>query len=132
MSRENVEIVRQAIEGFNQRDLDAATRNSHPDIEVDWSRSLGVEANVYRGSEATRRFWTTFFDAFDRIVVIPKELIEHDDSVIVCDETCMCGRDGIEVKARNVAVVTLRDGRIIRWRLCRDRTEALKAVGLVE
>ena len=131
MSQENVEIVRQAIEGFNQRDLDAATRHAHPDIEVDWSRSLGVEANVYRGREATRRFWATFFDAFDRMVVVPTELIEHADCVIVCDETRMWGRDGIEVRARNVGVVTLQDGRIIRWRLCRDRAEALKAVGLI-
>ena len=42
------------------------------------------------------------------------------------------GRDGIEIRARNVGVVTLQDGRIIRWRLCRDRAEALKAVGLEE
>jgi hypothetical protein len=37
MSRENVEIVRQAIDAFNRRDLEAATRYSVPEIEVDWS-----------------------------------------------------------------------------------------------
>ena len=130
MPEENVEVVRRAIEAFNRRDLDAVVRASHPDIEVDWSQSRGVEAGIYRGRAATRSFWSTFLEVFDRIVVVPEEFIEHGDRVIVEDRTRMWGRDGIEVQARNVAVVTLRDGRILRWRMCRDRAEALKDVGL--
>jgi ketosteroid isomerase-like protein len=130
MSQENVEVVRRAIEAFNRRDLDAAVRDSHPDVEVDWSRSRGVEAGIYGGREATRRFWSTFYGSFDRIVVTPEEFIEHGDHVIVRDRTRMWGREGIEVEARNVAVVTVRDGLIRHWRLCRDISEALKAVGL--
>jgi ketosteroid isomerase-like protein len=130
MSQENVETVRRAIEAFTRRDLDAV--ETHPDIEVDWSRSRGVEAGVYRGREATQHFWNTFLEAFDRIVTTPEEFIAHGDYVIVLDRTQMWGRDGIEVEARNVTVVTLRDRRILRWRLCRDRAEALKTVGLEE
>jgi hypothetical protein len=37
-------------------------------------------------------------------------------------------RDGIRVEARSVAVVTLRDVRIVEWRLYHARDEALKAV----
>jgi ketosteroid isomerase-like protein len=132
MSQENVEIVKRAIDGFNRRDLDAAGREVHPDVEVDWSRSQGVEAGIYRGRERTQRFWGTFLEMFESVVVEPYELIDHGDRVIVLDQTRMRGRDGIEVKARNVVAVTLRDGRIIRWQLCRDRAEALKAVGLTE
>jgi ketosteroid isomerase-like protein len=69
---------------------------------------------------------------FDRVVVTPEELIEHDDDVMVVDRTRMWGRDGIEVEARNAHVVTLRDGRIARWVMYRSRQEALKAVGLEE
>jgi ketosteroid isomerase-like protein len=130
MSQENVEVVRRAIEAFSRRDLDAI--ESHPDVEVDWSRSRGVEAGIYRGREETRRFWSTFYESFDRIVAVPEELIEHGDYVIVRDRTRLWGRDGIEVEARNVGLVTVRDGLILRWRLCRDRAEALKAVGLAE
>jgi ketosteroid isomerase-like protein len=132
VSQENVEVVREAIAAFSRRDLDGATRDTHPDVEVDWSRSRGLEAGIYSGRAATRRFWSTFYEAFDRIVVVPTEFIEHEDCVIVVDRTHMWGRDGIEVEAQNVGVVTLRDGQILRWRLCRDRTEALEAVGLEE
>jgi ketosteroid isomerase-like protein len=78
------------------------------------------------------RFWNTFFEVFDRVVVTPEELIERDDDVMVVDRTRMWGRDGIEVEARNAHVVTLRDGRIVRWVMYRSRQEALKAVGLEE
>jgi ketosteroid isomerase-like protein len=132
MSQENVEIVKRAIDGFNRRDLDAAAREFHPDAEVDWSRSNGVEAGVYRGRERTQRFWGTFLEMFESVVAEPYEWIDHGDWVIVLDKTRMRGRDGIEVQARNVTVVALRDKRIIRWQLCRDRAEALKAVGLEE
>src|SRR3954453_23562454 len=132
MSQKNVEAVRRAVHAVNRGDLDAAVRDAHPDVEVDWSRSRGVEAGIYRGREATQRFWNTFQEMFDRVVVSPEELIEHGDHVIMVDRTTFRGRDGIEVQARNVTVVTVRDGRVSKWRLCRDKDEALKAVGLEE
>jgi hypothetical protein len=48
MSRENVEIVRKAIDAFVDRDLDAAVRDNDSDVEVDFSRSQGIEAGIYR------------------------------------------------------------------------------------
>jgi ketosteroid isomerase-like protein len=128
----NADVVRRAIEAFNRRDLVAAARENDPDIEVDWSRSSGVEAGIYRGREAVSRFWNTFFEVFDRVVVTPEELIEHDDDVILVDRSHMRGREGIEVEARNAHVVTLRDGRIVRWVMYRSRADALKAVRLEE
>jgi ketosteroid isomerase-like protein len=110
----------------------AVARENVPDIEVDWSRSSGVEAGIYRGSAATTRFWNTFFEVFDRVVVTPEEIIEQRDQVIVLDRSHMWGRDGIEVEASNAHVVTLRDGCIARWVMYRSRAEALRAVGLEE
>jgi ketosteroid isomerase-like protein len=132
MSQENVEVVLSAIEAFNRRDLATATRDTVADIEVDWSRSSGVEAGVYRGRAATWRFWSTFLDAFDPILVTPEEVLVRGESVVVVDRTRFWGRDGIEVEAHNVFVVTLRDGLIATWTMYRDRAEALKAVGLEE
>jgi ketosteroid isomerase-like protein len=130
MSQDNLEIVRRGIDAFNRRDLDAI--ESDPDVEVDWSRSRGLEAGIYRGREAVHRFWATFHETFDRVVVVPQELIDHGDCVMVVDRTYMRGRDGIEVEAHNVCVATVRDGRVVRWRLCTDRAEALTAMGLAE
>jgi ketosteroid isomerase-like protein len=132
MSQENVEVVRRAIDAFNRRDLDAAIWDNDPDVEVDWSRSRGVEAGVYRGQEATRVFWNTFLDMFERVVVSPDEFIESGEHVLVPNLTRLWGRDGVAVEAHSVSVVTLRDGRILRWRLYQERAEALAAVGLSE
>ncbi|MEA2333652.1 MAG: hypothetical protein QOG40_142, partial [Solirubrobacteraceae bacterium] len=49
MSQENVEIVRRAIDAFIHRDLDAAVRHNDSEVEVDFSRSMGLEAGIYRG-----------------------------------------------------------------------------------
>jgi ketosteroid isomerase-like protein len=132
MSQENVEVVRRAIEAFNRGDLDGFARDADPEIEVDWSRSRGLEAGVYRGDGAAQRFVKTFFDAFEEVTVIPEELIEVGDHVVIANRARLRGRDGIEVQARSGQVVTLRAGRIVRWTLYQEKAEALEAVGLRE
>jgi ketosteroid isomerase-like protein len=130
MSRENVEIVRQAIDAFNDRDLNRAKLD--PRVVVDWSRSQGVEAGVYRGPRAARAFWETFHEIFDRVRVIPDQFVESGDQVFVPNLTRFRGRDGITVEAYSASVVTVRGGLILEWRLYRDRAEALNSLGLAE
>jgi ketosteroid isomerase-like protein len=132
MSRENVEIVRRAIDAFNDGDLDAALRDVDPEVEIDWSRSRGVEAGTYRGYEACRRFWSTFIETFDRVTITADEYIERGDHVVVPNRGRAWGRDGIEVATQSASVVTLRQGRIVAWRLYQEKSEALEAVGLRE
>lgn len=69
---------------------------------------------------------------FDRFLVEPTELIECGGYVLVVNRTRLWGRDGIEVEAHSVEVVSFSDGHIVRWRLYRDRDDALKAVGLAD
>src|SRR5690242_16629458 len=132
MSQENVDLLLMAIEAFNSGDLTAIGEMSLPDVEVDWSHSGGINAGIYRGTAETLRFWSTFFDVFDRLEVIPLELIEHGDLVILLEKTRMWGRDGIEVETHSASVASFRDGRIARWAMYRSRDEALKAAGLEE
>jgi ketosteroid isomerase-like protein len=137
VSQENVEVVRQAHEAFNRPDLgvfdlDAFYRLADPDLVVDWSRSNGLEAGIYRGEAATRRFWNTFFEAFERVVVEPLEFIEHGESVVVPHHFHAWGREGIEVEAHSTVVFNVRDGRIIELRLYRQTAEALRTAGLEE
>ena len=88
MSQENVEVVRRAHKAFshpgpNGFDLDVLYVHTDPDVVVDWSRSDGLEAGIYRGEAQTRRLWATFFEAFDQVVVEPLEFIEHGEHVVV-------------------------------------------------
>ncbi len=132
MSQENVEIVRRVIDAFNQRDLDAAGRYNDSSVEVDWSRSRGVEAGVYRGRAEVRGFWDAFLEVFDRVTIFPDEFLERGDHVVVPNRTDFYGRDGVKVQAHSVMVVTLHDGLVVEWRLYQERAEALEAVGLSE
>jgi ketosteroid isomerase-like protein len=127
-----VEIIRRGIDAFNRRDLDELLQTYDPDAEVDWSRSPGLEAGIYRGRQAVRDFWNTFLATWERVTVSVDEFIECGESVVVPSRTHFRGRNGIEVDAYGVFVVTLRDGRVVEWRLFGDRAEALEAVGLLE
>jgi hypothetical protein len=60
------------------------------------------------------------------------DVIECGEHVVVSNRTCLWGREGVEVEAPSVRVVTVRNGRILEWRLFQTRTEALMAVGLAE
>ena len=132
MSQENVEIVRRAIDAFDRRDLDAALRDVDPDVEVDWSRSAGLEARIYHGYQAAKDFWSTFLEMFDQISTTADEFIESGEHVVVALRSRGRGRDGIVVEAESVSVVTIREGRMVQWRLYPEKAEALKALGLAE
>jgi ketosteroid isomerase-like protein len=131
VSQENVQIARQAIDAFNQRDIDAAFRDADPEIVLDWSRSRGVEAGIYYGHEAVREFWSDLLQIFDPLIISPDEFIESGEHVIVPARTRMSGREGIKVEAHAAAVMTLRDGLIVNWCMYQETAEALKAVGLI-
>jgi uncharacterized protein len=132
MSQENVEVVRRVIEAWNRRDLDVALQDLHPDAEVDWSESLGVQRGVYRGIGEIRRFWEEWLDLFEEIDVRPEAFIDAGEHVVVPNRTYMRGRDGIEVDAGSTSVWSLRDGKIVWHRLYQEKEAALEAVGLPE
>jgi ketosteroid isomerase-like protein len=131
MSRENVELVHRAMEAFNRRDFDTVLQDVAPDAVVDMSRSQGPDAGVYVGRDAIRRFWTDLMEGFERAMV-PDEFIPHGDQVVIPLTLRMTGRGGIEVEAKSTTVATVSDGRLVRWTMYQDSSEALKAVGLEE
>ena len=64
MSRESVELARQAYEAFNRRDLDSVQRMFDPAVEVHDPPEMPDSA-IHRGLEAVRRDWEQTFDAFE-------------------------------------------------------------------
>jgi ketosteroid isomerase-like protein len=132
MSQENVELAQRSIDAYNRRDVEALRALDHPDIELDFSASRGVEAGVYRGVEAVLRLQRTYFETFEEIVIKPDRFIDAGDSVVVPNVSRSRGRGGIEVPARSTFVFTVRDGEITRICLYQELEQALEAVGLHE
>ena len=129
---ERVELVKRSLAAYNGRDFEALRRISHPDMELDWSASRGLEAGVYRGVEDVLGFYRNFLDTFEQVVIEPDRFIETGDSVVVPNTAYLRGRDGIEAVARSALVFELRGDRIARVRLYQETQEALEAVGLTE
>ena len=130
MSQENVEVVRQALDAYTRRDVEALRALAGPDVELDWSASRGWLAGVYSGIDETLRFYEGYFEAFEEIVIEPDRFIEAGDSVVVPNIARQRGRDGVEVSARSTLVFTVGSRRIIRICLYQETEDALEAVGL--
>ena len=131
MSRENVEIVKAAIDAVNRGDWDAAFQDAAPGFEQDMSRAVGPDRGIY-GLDQARRNWEEFAASWESFRVEPHEFIEVGDHVVVPGTGHMVGRDGIEVVVRVTLVWTIRNGAIERVTMYQERQDALEDLGLSE
>jgi ketosteroid isomerase-like protein len=129
MSRENVEIVQRHIAAYNRRDLEALRKLSHSEMELDWSASRGLQADVYRGFEEVLRFYEGFLDMFEQVDVVPNRFIRSGESVVVPNTAYIEGRDGVKTVARSTLIFEVRGGLVARICLYQEMHEALEAAG---
>jgi ketosteroid isomerase-like protein len=123
-------LARELYALFNDRDLAALIELTAPDVEWDWSRSIGPDNGVYHGPAAVRRFIRASWEHWDSITMIPEEVVEVGDDVLVSVHVQLRGRDGVEVEARGPHVQTWSGGRLTRYRLFQSHDEARAALGL--
>jgi ketosteroid isomerase-like protein len=131
MSRENVEIVRAAIDAYNRGDWEAALKDAAPGFEYDLSRAVGPLHGVYALDEM-RRAMDEFAEPWESLRFEADEFIEVGEQVVTPFTNYSRGREGIEVQARAAWVWTIRDGSIARVCFYQERREALEAAGLRE
>jgi ketosteroid isomerase-like protein len=133
MSQENVEIVRQAYEAFNLRDLDALAELAEPDWVMDWSRSIGPQRGVYRGRAGAEAWIAAISEAFESFEILPLEYLGAGDRIVIPTRVKGRGRgSGIVVDAAGVTLWELERGKVVRLTLFGTRHEALEAAGLKE
>jgi uncharacterized protein len=131
MSQENVEIVRRRFDAFNEGDLAAAFALTDPNF-VWWDRADDPGAGVYRGQDAVEKHLAEIAEEIE-LQIEPLEFIEAGDAVVV--PLRLSGRglaSGVPFEAHEVHVFKLREGKVTEQREYRERSEALKAVGLEE
>ena len=134
MSHENVEIVREHFENTNRRRFDAVMQAYDPGVELVVSEDVAVDPGVYRGADAVGEWFGSWFRTFApnyRLDVV--ELFPVNDAVVAAVDHHGVGRlSGVEVTNRVYNVYRLREKKIIRVELFRERSEALQAAGLPE
>ena len=136
MSQENVEIVRRlyADFGLSPRRVEAAARVGliAPDVAFDYS-ALYPDGPVFRGVEA----WRDYADSLPwgrSLRLAPERIFDVDDERVLAFVQASAEGEGsgVPVVARSATEFTIRGGAIVRVKLYKDRTEALKAAGLSE
>ena len=133
MSQENMEIVRQAHEAFNLRDLNALSELAEADWVMDWSRSIGPQRGVYRGRAGVKAWIAGISEAFESFEIVPLEYVGAGERIVVPTRVTGRGRgSGVVVDAEGVTLWELERGKVVRLTLYETREEALQAAGLQE
>jgi ketosteroid isomerase-like protein len=72
MSQENVEIVRQAVDAFNRRDISGLADLCDQDFEfVSVLTAVDAQAATYRGLEGWTRYFTDIDQAWRNWQIVP-------------------------------------------------------------
>jgi len=134
MSRENVEIIRDAYAAFNRGDLDAFFEYWIDDIDYRAAEGAPDDHGPIKGKEALRAFVQDWLDTFEEFRTEPIELIDagEDEVIAVMRISGRAKLSGVETDMTYAELSTLRDGKITRGRQFFTRDEALEAAGLVE
>ena len=134
MSAENVEIVREILQAFAERDRVTATRPLDPQIEWDATRSpVDDMRGTYEGLDGVVDFWRRWLGAWKTIEIGEPELSDGGDQILgwFAGQRNVGRHSGIEVEMPEFGFLyTFRAGKIIRVTLYTDRAEALEAAGL--
>src|SRR5215204_4891061 len=132
MSQENVEVVCCIVDAWNRRDYSAALRPVAPEIRVESALGGGLDG-TYEGIPGLQkwlmRFWGSFVDFRTEI----EECIPWRTRSSSRDTTMDAVRPAAsKSRCRNWHVCTVRDGKVVRYRVFPTKPEALEAVGLRE
>jgi ketosteroid isomerase-like protein len=134
MSEENVEIVRRAVQEFNERGFEGVVDSDLIWDEVEFHEPPEQPApRVARGREEVRKMGTEFDAAWEEHQSEPQEIrAVGPDRVLLVTVERFKGRDGIELETPHAAVFTLREGKILLWHAFWDKQKALAVTGLAD
>ena len=135
MSEENVEIVRAAVEATMRRPKpDWETMNAlfHPDHEF-LPRDVGLVGGGVRGAQGYREWLTSISETLEwegKLAEVTE--IDHERVLAVTPTKFRGRQSGAETEQRIAAIVTVREGLVVRTELFQSSEQALEAAGLRE
>jgi ketosteroid isomerase-like protein len=128
MSEANVEVARAIYRDWERGDF-TATDWADPEIEF---TIPGPDLHVHRGVESMGRAWADWLGAFEELSISGEAFHDAGDKVVV--EQLFHGKgkgSGIPIdEIRGAAVLTVRDGKVIRFEGHTTAEAALDSAGL--
>jgi ketosteroid isomerase-like protein len=133
MSSQNVEVVREGNEAFNQRDADRWLSYAARQIEWIPAGPAAIERSVYRGRDEVADGLASLWQTWDVFRLEEGEVRDLGDSVLWLGRAKLRGSAShIELDQEFAIHFLVRDGKFIRVHAFLTWTDALKAVGLRE
>lgn len=132
MHRE-IEVLRDGYASFSAGDIMRALDVLDPDVEYvlpdDFPEGIGGRFN---GRNEVRRLWQSILTELDYWINEPETFVPvPPDRVLVLARTRAKGKaSGAEIAMQTADLWTLRDARVVRGVIYRDRAEALRSVGI--
>ena len=127
-SGSNAEVVRSVYAAFNGGRMPLELLDAQ--VELDLSERIFNPA-TYSGHEGAMQFWHEIQEVWETWASEPTQLFEAGDLVVAFIRSRGRGRSsGVEVEDESANVWTLRDGKVVAYRLYREREAALEAAGL--
>jgi ketosteroid isomerase-like protein len=130
MSRENVDVVREALDALLREDVERAAADLAPDAEIhDYDIP---DASVYRGPEGFFKWLAVWSESWESWRFEDVEVRDAGEGrVLVLFTMTVVGRgSGVEISRPDGIAYTVRDGKIVRIEYFNDQRQALEAVDL--
>jgi ketosteroid isomerase-like protein len=133
MSKENVDLVRRALEAFPRGDMEEMLSFMDPEGEFHSAIVGGAEGNVYWGHEGFRRWYADSFESFEELQNEWTEFRDLGDRVLAFGHVQARGREsGVEINSPMGWVFTVRGGKLVKAEGFLDPAQAREAAGLGE
>jgi ketosteroid isomerase-like protein len=129
MSETNAELGPRIVDAFNRGDVDAVIADMHPEVEF-IPRRATIQGS-YHGHGGLRKFFADNDENFDLFHVTQDEVRDLGDRVVGIGTLRIRGKgSGVEVTVPTAVVLTLTEGKVIRFEEFGDRAKALAAAGV--
>jgi ketosteroid isomerase-like protein len=133
VSQENVALLRDAFRHFEAGDMTGVLPYCHEDIEIVQPSELpGVPRRQHGHAGVLEAFavWPEQWDDYRIEVLRVRDL--GDDVIVTMLNTGRGKETAIPVESQITHVFSVREGKIVLWRIFMREDDALKAVGLEE
>jgi ketosteroid isomerase-like protein len=133
MSRENVEIVRNAFDAFTRGDTEGVLRLCDENISITQPKELPGVSRQQRGHSGVLEAFSIWPEQWDDYYIEILRMADSGDDVVVTTRQGGRGKQsGVEVKMEFAFVFTVRDEKIVEWQIFMHEDQALEAAGLRE
>ena len=124
----NADRARAAYAAWARRDLDAVVAVAAEDVEVVQDPAF-PGATSARGRTALRQWLGSFFDIWDEFDLVPEEILESGERVLVIAHVRACGKaSGLEIEQTAAHLLTFGAAGVTHLRTYADVDEARAAL----